>query len=202
MKNKLIMKIKNNFDGFMLVAIISVALFLCNYIESEASPPPYDYRPQYIKGDYEVLNYFLDSLGINLPDNFPPELKEYVAEGVWLLGSLEKKAFKEKLREVFANITAKENNDKENKELFFLVFCEYMRNWWFYRNDFFSYEYKVVGWARKQGLTNGRIYYDDCSFLHDVVYRRIREEFIKEMNEEMNNKLKKNNNENDTLKSE
>ncbi|MCL2039843.1 MAG: hypothetical protein FWG85_05385 [Bacteroidetes bacterium] len=192
MKNKLIMKMKNNFKGFIVVFVISATLFLCNYIESEASPVMYG-KPQYIKGNYEVLNYFLDSLGISLPKNFPLELREYVSEGVFNLNSVEKRMFKEELREVLQNIP-----DKENKELFFVVFCEYMRNLWFYKDISFSYEYKVIEWSREQGLTNGRRYRNNCSFLIDFVYRNIYNEFWKEINKD----IEENNSENDTFKPE
>ncbi|MCL2039378.1 MAG: hypothetical protein FWG85_02995 [Bacteroidetes bacterium] len=193
MKNKLIAKIKNNFKGFIVIFVISATLFLCNYVESKACPVIYD-KPEYIEGDYEVLNYFLDSLGISLPENFPPELKEYVSEGVFNLNSVEKRVFKEKLRRDLADIP-----DKANKELYFLVFCEEMRNLWVHELKILSYDDKIVEWSEKQGLKNGWLYAVDVSYLVRSGYMNINEEYVKEWE---HSKLKGNNNENDTLKPE
>ena len=192
MKNKLIMKIKNNFDGFIVVAVVSITFFLCNYVESEACPVII-MPPEYIEGDYEVLNYFLDSLGINLPENFPPELKEYVSEGVYNLNFVEKRVLKEGLEKELARIT-----NKRNKELYFVVFCEYMRNLSIYGRRLLSHEDKVIEWSKEQGLTAGRQYEVSLSFFIDNVYRNIHKEYWKEINKD----LEENNNESDTLKSE
>jgi len=177
MKNKLITKIKNNFNVFILVAIISAAIFLCNYVESKACPV-YSRRPEYIKGNYEVLNYFLDSLGINLPENFPPELKEHVSEGVFLLDSLEKRIFKERLRENLATFP-----DKKDKEFYFLAFCEYMRNLWIYERRLLSYDDKIVEWSREQGMENVWLHRNNCSFLINVAFDIIQKERLKIMEE-------------------
>ena len=157
-----------------------IALVLCNHIESEASSITLQ-RPQYIEGDYEVLNYFLDSLGINLPENFPPELKEYVSEGVFNFNRVEKRVLKEELRKKLNNIS-----DEKNKQLYFLVFCEYMRNLKEHGRIWQVYEYKIIEWSKKQGMTAGRQFELSISVVIDYVYTNIHKEYWKEINKELN----------------
>lgn len=185
--NKLVKPLKNMVAATSLFAILA----LWNPTTTEASPV-IDAKPEYVQWDYKNLNYFLDSLGISLPEKLPLELKDYAAEGIFNLNRVEKRVFKEELRKELKNIT-----NEENKQLFFLVFCEYMRNLWFHENRLLAYESKIVEWSKKQGMKKGKSYEVSCSFLIHSVYNDIFEEYRKEINPD----LDKDKNKNDDWKS-
>ncbi len=112
----------------------------------------------YVKGDYEMLNYFLDFLSIELPKNTPSWLIEYTSEGIFYMNEIEKRVFKEELKEEFNYIF-----DDTGKQVFFMIFCDCMRSFYIYKEEIMRYaQYGefAYDWWYKEGFRSSMLYYE------------------------------------------